>query len=135
MKEIVDRDDVSKLVNTFYDKIRKDEVLGSIFEMHLANGRWPAHLEKLTDFWETNLFGIPKFGGNPQRAHAVVDRNLDYGVSQDHFSHWVEMWHQTINEMFEGRLANIAKMKAERMAQGLFLGVVSNRPENNILSE
>lgn len=132
MKEIENRDDVSKLVNTFYDKIRNDEVLGPIFEMHLE-GRWAAHLEKLTDFWETNLFGIPKFSGNPQRAHAVVDKNLDHTVSQNHFSHWVEMWHQTIDELFEGRLADRAKMAAERMAQGLYLGVVSHRPENNML--
>ena len=132
MKDIEDRDDVSNLVNTFYDKIRRDEVLGSIFEMHLA-GRWAPHLEKLTDFWETNLFGVPKFRGNPQRAHAVVDKNLDYGVTQDHFSHWVDMWYETIDEMFEGRLADRAKMAAERMAQGLFLGVLTNRPDNTML--
>lgn len=129
MKEIENRDDISKLVNTFYDKVRKDEILGPIFEMHLS-GKWPAHLEKLTDFWETNLFGVPKFRGNPQRAHAIVDRNLNHEVSQDHFEHWVEMWHQTIDELFEGRLAERAKMAAERMAQGLYLGVVSNRPNN-----
>ena len=132
MKEIEDREDVSKLVNAFYDKIRKDEFLGPIFEMHLE-GRWPAHLEKLTDFWETNLFGIPKFRGNPQSAHAIVDRNLDYEVSQSHFSHWVEMWHETIDEMFEGMLADRAKMAAERMAQGLFMGMLSNRPGNSML--
>ena len=132
MKEIENRADVSLLVNTFYDKIREDETLGSIFEMHLA-GKWPAHLEKLTDFWETNLFGVPKFRGNPQRAHAIVDRNIDYGITQDHFTHWVEMWHETIDEMFEGERAERAKMAAERMAQGLFLGVVSHRPENKYL--
>ncbi len=132
MKEIENREDVRLLVHTFYDKIRKDGFLGPIFEMHLE-GKWPAHLEKLTDFWETNLFGVPKFRGNPQRAHAIVDRNIDYGVTQEHFAHWVEMWHKTIDEMFVGGRAERAKMAAERMAQGLFLGVVSHRPENNYL--
>lgn len=133
MKEIESRADVSKLVNTFYDKIRKDEVLGPIFGMHLDGGRWPDHLEKLTDFWETNLFGIPKFRGNPQSAHAIVDRNIDYEISPSHFARWVDMWYETIDELFEGKLAERAKMAADRMAQGLYLGVVSNRPGNKYL--
>ena len=72
MKEIKTRKDVSILVHTFYDKIRKDDLLGPIFNSHIAEDQWPEHLEKLTDFWETNLFGIPKFKGNPSQKHLNV---------------------------------------------------------------
>src|SRR5690554_7211976 len=99
MKEIENRADVSQLVHSFYDKIRADEVLGPIFNAHLTDEQWPPHLEKLTDFWETNLFGIPKFKGNPPMAHAKVDQALNYGVTQEHFAHWLRLWFQTIDEL------------------------------------
>ena len=52
--DIKDREDVSLLVNTFYAKVRNDKVLGPIFN-NIIND-WDAHLELLTDFWETQLF-------------------------------------------------------------------------------
>ena len=61
MNTISTRKDISVLVHAFYGKIREDELLGPIFNGHISEEQWPVHLEKLTDFWETNLFGIPKF--------------------------------------------------------------------------
>lgn len=127
-KQIENRKDVSKLVNSFYDKIRTDEMLGPIFDMHLQGDDWPPHLEKLTDFWETNLFGIPKFRGHPGRAHVIVDRSLDFGVTEEHFSHWVELWHETLDELFHGPLAERAKEAALGMSKGLYMAVWNNRP-------
>lgn len=128
MKTIENREDVKKLVYSFYDKILEDEMLAPIFNMHLQGDDWPQHLEKMVDFWETNLFGIPKFRGNPLRAHAVVDRSLDYGISEDHFMHWVEMWHKTIDELFVGEIADRAKQASVRMSSGLFMGILNQRP-------
>lgn len=130
MKEIENRADVSKLVHAFYDKIRVDEELGPIFNAHLSDEQWPKHLEKLTDFWETNLFGIPKFKGNPPRVHAEVDHKLNYGITQEHFAHWMRLWFMTIDELFEGQLADRAKNAARRMSTGLFLAIWSSRPAN-----
>ncbi|HLW39471.1 MAG TPA: group III truncated hemoglobin [Brumimicrobium sp.] len=130
MKTIEKREDVKKLVYTFYDKILKDKMLSPIFNMHLQGDDWPPHLEKMTDFWETNLFGIPKFRGNPVSAHARVDRSIDYGITEDHFAHWVEMWHETVDELFEGELAERAKLASNRMASGLFMAVWNQRPND-----
>ena len=41
------------------------------------------HLIKLTDFWETNLFGVHNLKGVLLKKHLKVDKNLDYGI--DHF--------------------------------------------------
>lgn len=131
MEIIKDRGDIRRLVYAFYEKVRKDEILGPIFNMHLSEEQWSPHLEKLTDFWETNLLGIPNFKGNPMRAHAEVDRNLNYGITQDHFSHWVELWHETVDEMFEGEKAYKAKVAAKRMSMGLYMAIWNGRPENN----
>ena len=48
--EIVYRKDVEHLVNTFYSKIRTDELLGPIFNNQIPENNWPAHLQNLADF-------------------------------------------------------------------------------------
>ncbi len=67
MNDLKNRNDISILVHNFYSKVREDLLLGPIFNAHIAENDWPKHLIKLTDFWETNLFGIAKFNGNPSK--------------------------------------------------------------------
>ncbi|MFA5574341.1 MAG: group III truncated hemoglobin [Brumimicrobium sp.] len=130
MKEIEDREDVRKLVYTFYGKVRKDELLGPIFNSQLSEEQWPSHLEKLTDFWETNLFRIPKFKGNPMGAHQRVDAHTNRGITQKHFATWLRLWKETLEELFEGERAERAMEAARRMSTPMFIGVWGNRPEN-----
>lgn len=127
MKDIEDRKSVSLLVNTFYISIRKDELLGPIFNRHIKEEQWPAHLEKLTGFWVTALFGVMRFKGNPTLAHRTVDKNLNHAIAPHHFEQWVGLWHHTIDSLFEGELANRAKKASEKMAQGQFNAIKSFR--------
>jgi len=129
MKEIENREDITKLVHLFYAKVRQDDFLGPIFNKHIAEEQWPAHLEKLTDFWETNLFGVPKFKGNPSMAHINVDKNLGHTIDQKHFGEWLNLWFMSIDSLFEGELANNAKEAARRMAHGQFMMVFRHRPQ------
>ena len=127
MNEIESRKDITTLVYTFYDKIRKDDLLGPIFNSHISDEKWPEHLKKLTDFWETNLFGVAKFKGNPTQKHLNVDKNLNHTTSQEHFGRWLQIWFQTIDSLFEGHLANRAKEGARRMAHGQFMAIFNHR--------
>jgi len=127
MKTINNRADIQFLVHTFYAQIRKDDLLGDIFNSHISEEQWPAHMEKLTDFWETNLFGIPKFKGNPTQKHIDVDRNLKHTTSQEHFGQWLNLWFQTIEAHFEGKIATKAKEAARRMAHGQFIAMYTHR--------
>ncbi len=130
MKEIETREDISSLVNAFYAKIRKEEVLGPIFNKHIQDNQWPEHLSKLTDFWETNLFGIQKFKGNPTKKHISVDQHMDHSIDQTHFGKWIQLWFETIDELYEGELAFKAKNAARKMATGQFIAIWKNRPQN-----
>ena len=127
MKEIETRTDISFLMHSFYDKIRTDDLLGPIFNSHIPNESWPKHLEKLTDFWETNLFGIAKFKGNPTLKHLNVDENSKHTISQKHFGRWLQIWFETIDKNFEGFLANKAKESARRMAHVQFMTIFNYR--------
>jgi len=131
MNSIENRNDVSILVNTFYSKVREDELLGPIFNGQIPEEKWPKHLSKITDFWETNLFRIPKFKGNPSKKHVNVDMNLGYTITQIHFGKWLQLWFETIDELYEGELATKAKESARKMATGQFLTIWHHRPEEN----
>lgn len=130
MNTINNRNDVSDLVHTFYSKIRKDELLGPIFNKHISESQWPEHIEKLTDFWETNLFGVAKFKGNPTAKHINVDKSQNHKIEQKHFGVWLQLWFETIDQLFEGELAFKAKQSAHKMSTGQYLAIWNNRPEN-----
>ena len=85
MEEIRSRADVFLVVSTFYKTVKEDELLGSIFQYHIPENGWEAHLEKFTDFWVTALFRKPCFNGNPGAAHRNVDKKIDYNMSQVYF--------------------------------------------------
>ena len=40
---------ISDLVESFYATIRRDALLGPIFETHVAD--WTSHLARMKDFW------------------------------------------------------------------------------------
>jgi len=125
-KELKDREDVYVLVTAFYKKIRKDNVLGPIFNKHIKD--WPAHLNLLTDFWETNLFFVKKFKGDPLQKHMKVDAGEHYGINEYHFGIWLNLWFQTIDELFYGEKANTAKNRARKMSTFIYLKIFKNRP-------
>ncbi|NBG65670.1 group III truncated hemoglobin [Acidiluteibacter ferrifornacis] len=108
--EILDINDIKNLVDTFYGKIRKDDLLGQIFNDRIQD-RWPEHLEKMYRFWQTILLEEHTYNGSPFAPHA----NLPVG--KEHFSKWIEIFHHTIDELFEGKKADEAKWRAGKMAE------------------
>lgn len=130
MKQIADRADITTLVHHFYSKIRQDEMLGPIFNKHISEDKWEIHLDKLTDFWETNLFGIAKFKGSPTQKHINVDKNLNYSIEQKHFGKWLQLWFEAIDELYTGEYADKAKNAARKMSTGQFLAIWQQRPTN-----
>jgi len=127
MKEIENRADINILVTTFYNEVRKDALLGPIFNHHLKAEQWPPHLEKLTDFWVTALLGDVCFKGNPTKAHLKVDKHLKHTMSQEHFGQWLQIWFQTIDSLYVGDVAQRAKDASRRMATGQYLNVWKSR--------
>ena len=127
MKQIENREDINTLVKAFYEKIKVDDLLGPIFNRHISKEQWPVHIEHLTDFWETNLFGKRKFKGSPTQKHINVDQNHAHTIDQKHFGKWIQLWFETINERYEGELASKAKEAARRMAHGQFMSIWHHR--------
>ncbi len=127
IKPIETRTDLTFLVNTFYARVRKHEVLGPIFNAKIKD--WDSHLLKITDFWETTIFLGKSYHGNPMRKHLELDKELGNSIEQAHFGHWLELWFNTVDTYFEGEKANLAKERARNMAHILFMRIFENRPK------
>jgi hemoglobin len=123
------REDVSKLVHHFYEKIRQNKDIGHFFNEMILD--WDEHLEKLTDFWETNLFFKRNYKGNPKLAHQNVDKHFNESIEQKHFGIWLNLWFETINLYFEGEIADRAKNNARKMASHIFMSIYMDRTTIN----
>lgn len=108
-KDIENIDDVKLMVNTFYERIQKNDVLGPIFEERIG-GRWEEHLEKMYRFWQTILFSEHTYHGAPFPPHATMP------INESHFVIWVKNWTTTVDDFFVGPNAEEAKKRGALMA-------------------
>ena len=77
-------DGILKLIQPFYADVRQHELLGPIFNAHIQD--WPAHLNKIADFWALQAGGESRYPGGFARAHS----NL--GLRPEHFQSWLALW-------------------------------------------
>lgn len=125
MNDIKNREDIHLLVSTFYSKVRESKEIGHFFNETISD--WDEHFEKLTDFWESNLFFKAKFRGNPAKAHVNLDKKYHHAIQVEHFGFWINLWFETIDSLFEGEIANRAKHNARKMASHLYLTIFEAR--------
>jgi hemoglobin len=108
-KDIENRTDVQLMVDVFYSRIRESELLGPIFKERIED-RWPEHLEKMYNFWQTILLGPHLYHGAPFPPHAKMP------IGEDHFTEWVKIFTSTVDDLFNGPIAEEAKMRGQLMA-------------------
>ncbi len=109
-KDIGTIEDIRLLVDSFYDRVKSDPLIGPIF-IEVIQDRWPEHLEKMYRFWQTVLLDEHTYQGAPFVPHAKLPVDLP------HFERWVQMFNDTVNVFFEGEIAERAKWQGQRMAQ------------------
>lgn len=108
--DIRNEEDIKLMVDTFYEKVREDELLGSIFN-NVIGDYWDVHLEKMYRFWRTLALKEYVYHGNPFDAHTKLP------VKKEHFERWVSIFTSTVSELFEGETADEAKKRATFMAE------------------
>ncbi|MFA7448204.1 MAG: group III truncated hemoglobin [Weeksellaceae bacterium] len=116
LKDIQVLEDVKVMVDEFYGKIRKDELLGPIFE-NIIQDRWPEHLEKMYSFWQTILLEERTYSGRPFVPH------MNLPVEQKHFDRWLFLFSETVDELYSGQKAITAKLQGKRMAEMFLLKI------------
>ncbi|MFB9110255.1 group III truncated hemoglobin [Flavobacterium gyeonganense] len=109
LQDISNIEEIKLLVNTFYEKVQNDDLIGPVFNEKMI-GRWPEHLEKMYRFWQTLLLEEHTYSGSPFPPHKHLP------VNQSHFDRWMKIFTETIDSLFAGKLAEEAKVRAANMA-------------------
>lgn len=102
-------DDIKLFVDDFYGRVRQDELLSPIFFEHIP-GDWQPHLNRMYQFWNTVLFGVKDYVGNPFAKHAHMP------LAEAHFQRWLQLFCATVDSHFDGPVAADAKRRGQLMA-------------------
>jgi len=112
--DIADRADVERLVRAFYGKAMTDPIIGWLFT-DVARLDLEAHIPQIAAFWETILLGAKSYAGTPFEPHARLHAKAN--LRAGHFGRWLALWNETVDELFAGERAELAKAHALRVAQ------------------
>lgn len=115
MRDIETVEDVEVLVRRFYQSVIPDPTLGPIFAGMAVD--WSEHIPKLVDFWALRLFDRPGYRGNAAGAHIPVVERIGFGDVE--MARWLELWFETIDELYAGEVAQLAKDRALMAAQAI----------------
>ena len=114
----IDEAYVSKLVETFYSRIRAHALMGPIFEEVIGED-WTRHLGTMKDFWASVAFNAGRYSGKPVPAHKKLVR-----VQPWHFNIWLALFRQTLEDTAPSPAAvHFFMERAERIAQSLQLAM------------
>ena len=102
---------ISRLVDLFYAKVRKDDEIGPVFNDAVKN--WDAHLALLKDFWSSVLLTTGRYTGNPLLAHFQLP------IEDQYFGRWLFLFEETAKEVMTDVQAEIIFRKAEQIAQNM----------------
>jgi hemoglobin len=111
--DIDTRADCERLVRSFYGRALTDPVIGWLFT-DVAKLDLESHVPQITSFWETMLLDVNSYDGRPFRPHLGL--NAKTPIKRGHFERWLFLWHQTVDELFVGERAELAKAHATRVA-------------------
>ncbi len=82
---------IDGIVDSFYERVREDDLLGPIFAERIAD--WPPHLARMKAFWRSVLHNSGEFSGNPMLKHLAIP-----GLDLTHFSRWLDLFYATLRE-------------------------------------
>jgi hemoglobin len=112
--DIETRADCERLVRAFYEQALADPIIGFIF-VDVAKLDLEAHVPEITSFWETILLGARSYSGGAFGVHAELHAKVE--LREGHFERWLQLWFGTVDELFAGDRANLAKIHALRVGR------------------
>lgn len=125
--ETLDEPMIQRVVDEFYAEIRRDDLLGPIFNGAIAPDQWPAHLAKLCDFWSGALLRTSRYAGRPLPPHLSIP-----GLGEQHFRRWLRLFSVTVRRICPPEVAELFMGRALRIAHSFRLAVAFNRGESTL---
>lgn len=120
-RDLLTREDIQLLVDSFYEQVRSDDRIAHFF-LTVVPVNWAAHLPKMYSFWEQIIFHRGDYTGNPMAVHSQV--HTQYPMTAEDFERWLELFKANADNLFEGPNTELAKQRAESIALSLKLKLV-----------
>ncbi|HEY0679214.1 MAG TPA: group III truncated hemoglobin [Chitinophagaceae bacterium] len=118
--DIENKQDIVLLINSFYNRVRANEIIGYIFN-DIAKVDWEHHLPVMYDFWESVLFHTGPYAGNPMIVHKKLHQR--HPLNPAHFAEWLKLFNATVDDLFEGLNAELIKQRAASIAMVMQLKI------------
>jgi hemoglobin len=112
-KDIASRDDLFLLVTQFYEKLLSDHSISYLFT-DIAKIDLAHHQPVLVDFWDSILFQSDTYHKNAMQPHITFHQKSP--LQPQHFETWLRYFNETVDELFEGEKAFLAKERALSIA-------------------
>jgi hemoglobin len=107
------REKLMMLLKYFYADVRQHRLIGPIFGAHI--GDWPAHLEKIGNFWSGATGGPALYQGPMPWKHVPLK------LEEPHFEAWLGLWERHDNAHVgapeAGELVVIAQAIGQRLRE------------------
>lgn len=112
-KDITNREDLFTLLTQFYNKLLVDDSISYLFT-DVAKIDLHHHLDILVNFWDSILFQNDTYRKNAMQPHMILHQKSP--LQKHHFETWLGYFNATVDELFEGEKASLAKQKALSIA-------------------
>lgn len=106
-----------ELLRYFYADVRQHAEIGPIFNAHITD--WPAHLEKIADFWSGVTGGPARYAGGMPMKHFPLQ------LEERHFQAWLGLWHRHCQARLAPAEARELIAAAETIGQRLRLMIAN----------
>jgi hemoglobin len=127
-RDIESKKDIEVLVNTFYEKVKADPLIGYIFN-DVRKVNWDKHLPVMYDFWDNAIFYSGGYTGNPLKTHEQLHAFCH--LDTKHLDRWTELFTSTVDELFEGDKAGLAKQRARSIAAVMQIKIFNKSGDGN----
>jgi hemoglobin len=114
--QVSTEESIRLLVDTFSEGVRKDDVLGPVFEKVL-DGKWSTHIPRMYDFWSKILLRTKRFQGDMYFKHMGLA-----GITEEHFVRWLALFKNAVTQLYQDDEANKILKIADSIAENLQLG-------------
>lgn len=106
MRDIQQKEDIELFVNVFYNKVLNNKSLAPFFQRL----DFESHLPKMIHFWSFVLLDETGYTTN------VTDKHMNMPLKKEHFDLWINLFNETLNELFKGEKVELAKQRASLIA-------------------
>jgi hemoglobin len=111
----IDEAMIERLVRGFYDRVRRDELIGPVFSARIAD--WEPHLQQMCAFWSSVALMTGRYHGQPMRKH------LPLPIDGRHFDRWLALFEATARDLCPPKAVEHFIERARRIAESLELGI------------